>query len=299
LKLSVIIPTCGRREMLRKCLECLIPQLDQLPDEVESIVCDDGSESDTCAMIKADFPIVRWHEGPKRGPAANRNLGAAAARGEWLIFLDDDCIPAKDFLAAYTRAIGSLKDRRAALEGVTASPERPSLLWEAPHNLNGGVLISCNFAIRRDEFEKFGKFDERFPVAAFEDTEFAARFAAFGGKTVFVKDALVEHPLRPIPSAKKLALRWEGKVIMSLDYGASSTHVMLRLPWHVLRVIQSRFRGRNCSLANVHAALIFACEWLLVCWWMRGWMRSYKECGRSQFWKKHFTCHPVLPKYGF
>ena len=59
-------------------------------------------------MVNEEFPMVRWNEGPRRGPAANRNFGARVADGEWLIFLDDDCNPRPGFLAAYLKANGAL-----------------------------------------------------------------------------------------------------------------------------------------------------------------------------------------------
>ena len=49
----------------------------------EIIVADDGRTSTAEAMIHQRFPWVRWVQGPGIGPAANRNAGAAVARGVW------------------------------------------------------------------------------------------------------------------------------------------------------------------------------------------------------------------------
>ena len=296
-RLSIIIPTCNRMQLLAGCLEALQPQV-ATARGIEVIICDDGADHTTREMVSREFPKIFWLQGPRRGPAANRNIGACAARGEWLIFLDDDCLPSKSYLSAYIDAIGAFPQSGTAFEGATISPPLPSLLWEAPHNPNGGILISCNFAIQKSHFFALGKFDERYPLY-FEDTEFYSRLLASGGKTIFIKQALVEHPLRPVPGPSKLASRWEGKAIISLDYGAPPLYVMFRLPWHALWVIQSRFRARPLSMDNIRAAFLFACEWLLVCRKTPGWVKKHARRPRSGFWKRHFATSDVIPKYGF
>lgn len=297
---SLIIPTCHRPELLRECLNRLEVPSVAGKNGFEVIVTDDSRDDKTLRMVEQDFPRVRHVRGPRRGPASNRNAGASAATGEWLIFLDDDCLPAPDFLAAYVDAMDDFSGGLTALEGPTirqAPP--PSLLWEAPHNPEGGTLISCNFAMRKEQFLQAGRFDERYPGAAFEDTEFAARFQAKGGRVVFVPGALVHHPLRPCPEARKLAHRWEGKVIFALDQGAPAALVFFRLPWHVLRVIQSRFRKQPWSGENLRAAGRFTLEWLQVCWLTPGWVRKWAGRPRDGFWRDQLERRGPVPKYGF
>jgi len=105
--LSIVIPTCNRPELLRLCLDSLLPQVQQSGNAVEVIVTDDSREGETLEMLEAEFAgtSVRRVLGPRRGPAANRNHGAAEATGEWVLFLDDDCIPSDGFLRAYLRDI--------------------------------------------------------------------------------------------------------------------------------------------------------------------------------------------------
>src|SRR5476651_360766 len=104
--LSVIIPTFKRRETLSICLKHLAPEIQNLsPDLFEVIVTDDAPPTDPRDSFSQDYPWVRHNRGPQKGPAANRNSGAKSARGEWLIFLDDDCLPEPAFLSAYAEAI--------------------------------------------------------------------------------------------------------------------------------------------------------------------------------------------------
>jgi len=214
---SIIIPTCHRNDDLAKCLERLAPGRQtggELINEerrkaldleaavsgeetigftYEVIVTDDGRDSTAQAMIAARFPWARWVEGPKRGPASNRNNGARNANGEWLVFTDDDCMPAPDWLAAYAASLQGYE----VLEGRTrAYGLRTRLDEECPTNEYGGYLWSCNFAINSLLYEKLGGFDERFPAPAMEDVEFHTRIRKLGLRPKFIQDALVLHPWR-------------------------------------------------------------------------------------------------------
>lgn len=296
---SVIIPTCQRPKELRHCLETLLVQLP--PDQnVEVLVCDDSADDRTKDLVAAEFPRVKRLPGPRRGPAKNRNAGARAATGDWLIFLDDDCEPRPDFLSAYLKVMNTMPlDETVALEGATHRiGTDESLLTEAPHNPNGGCLISCNFAIPRNIFLKSNGFDERFPMAVFEDTEFAARLQVSGGRIVFVRDAAVDHPLRPGAPAEKLARRWEARVISTYDFGGTTAQVAYRLPRHILLVILSRFRGKKWSMDNFKAAFVFMKEYLLVLWMMPGWLQKYRGEPRSPFWVEQEKLGKTPPKLG-
>jgi len=296
---TLIIPTCQRPKELASCLSSVLGQV-PAAREIEVLVCDDGRGEECRSLLDANFPGVRRIEGPHRGPAANRNTGARAASGEWLIFLDDDCEPRAGFLRAYLAAFDSHSpEENIAFEGATHRiGSADSLLTEAPHNPNGGALISCNFAISRRAFLEAGAFDERFPMAAFEDTEFAARWELSGGRVVFLSAAAVDHPLRPAPPAGKLARRWEARVISTYDFGGTTYQVAWKLPRHILLVILSRFRGKGWSLDNLKAAFVFGAEFLIVLRLMPGWLLKYHAAPRSAFWVEQEKLGRTPPKFG-
>ncbi|WP_114751771.1 glycosyltransferase family 2 protein [Pleomorphovibrio marinus] len=194
--LSVIIPTCHRNDLLALCLNKLAPGNQSLPfNNYEVIVSDDGIESTAEAMIMDDYPWVKWIEGPKKGPAANRNNGANCSCGEWLVFTDDDCLPEKEWLKSYQKQIYS-NHYLYVLEGRTIA-DRPQNRFDeqAPLNLVGNKLWSCNFAIKRDLFLKLNGFDDSFPFAAMEDVDFYTRVLKHTS-THFVPEAIVIHPWR-------------------------------------------------------------------------------------------------------
>ena len=157
------------------------------------IVSDDG-RTNGARRVVAEFPAVQWMQGPRRGPAANRNCGARQAKGEWLVFLDDDCLPDAGWLAGYREA--AAKDVEV-LEGRTECPLEDGFeFYEIVENLRGGAFWSCNLAVRRARFEELGGFDEDFTRACAEDMEFAWRMRKRGLRSKFVPGALVLHPPR-------------------------------------------------------------------------------------------------------
>ncbi|TWU59566.1 GalNAc(5)-diNAcBac-PP-undecaprenol beta-1,3-glucosyltransferase [Crateriforma conspicua] len=192
--ISVIIPTCHRNDDLAACLERLVPGRQSLSfDHYEVIVSDDGRDSTAESLIADRYPFAQWVKGPQRGPAANRNAGASCANGEWLVFVDDDCVPSSKWLGAYaanTEGSDILEGMTSAIGSQTRFDE------ECPINESGGALWSCNFAIRRNAFFALGGFNENFPAAAMEDVELNYRVNQMQIARTFISDAVVLHPWR-------------------------------------------------------------------------------------------------------
>ena len=145
-------------------------------------------------------------EGPKRGPAANRNNGAGNANSKWLIFIDDDCIPDMNLLQVYQEAMLNFPECEA-FEGAIL-PDDWNLLKkdmaECPVNTEGGVFWSANIMIRRELFIKIGGFDHKFKIAAQEDQDIYLRLKKYTDVT-FLKSCIVTHPVRVISLKKKIS----------------------------------------------------------------------------------------------
>ena len=195
--ISVVIPTCDRPDALRACLRQLQPAVQAYPAEDYELVVSDDGRSAPATSLAPEFPAVTWVAGPRRGPAANRNAGARAARGDILVFLDDDCLPQPGLLAAYAAAFAD-SAVRAAEGRIRADRASRRMDEEAPINETGGVFWSCNIAINRAFFVSIGGFDERFRHAAMEDVEIRERILRTGAVIPFLPAALVIHPLRPM-----------------------------------------------------------------------------------------------------
>lgn len=194
---SVVVPTCRRPDLLASCLSRLAPDQQRCPQGgYEVIVTDDGREPVSRPVIGPHASWARWVAGPGRGPAANRNGGASQARGSWIVFLDDDCLPDPGWLCAYAEAIHQHPEC-AAFEGRVYAPRPKAHVGEfAPLNETGGFLWSCNFAIQAQLFRELGGFDERFLHAAMEDVDLGYRLKQRHLEFRFVAQAAVCHPWR-------------------------------------------------------------------------------------------------------
>jgi peptidoglycan/xylan/chitin deacetylase (PgdA/CDA1 family) len=93
IRLSVVIPTFNRRHVLERTLPLLLAQ-DFLPEDYELIYVLDGSTDGTAGMLRALKPqcSLQVLEQPNQGPSAARNKGVQAARGDLVLFLDDDIL---------------------------------------------------------------------------------------------------------------------------------------------------------------------------------------------------------------
>jgi GT2 family glycosyltransferase len=235
--ISVVIPTRDRNETLARCLDRLAAGAQTLPhDQYEVIVSDDSAQSAARELVLERYPWARWVAGPRRGPAANRNSGARAARGEWLAFTDDDCLPETGWLAAFVAAFNPDEKALEVLEGrTTCRAGLRSPRQTAPLNLSGGVLWSCNFALRRAAFDHVGGFDERYPFAHMEDADLRARLQKAGFMIHFVPEAEIDHPPRPLPWGTKLARVHESSVLHMVLHGPRRG-----LPWYLVNQTRAR-----------------------------------------------------------
>ena len=195
---SVIIPTCNRSHLLCNCLDLLfISRQEEMTIDYEVIITDDSIGNEARSMIETRYKWAKWVEGPKRGPAANRNNGVKFAKGEWLIFIDDDCLPDKNILNIYHNAVLANKNVTVFEGCIKANRNQQSLIEESPINESGGCLWSCNFMINKKLFlETLNGFDEKFPYATMEDVDLHYRLKKLHVSCFFLKDALVIHPWR-------------------------------------------------------------------------------------------------------
>jgi GT2 family glycosyltransferase len=211
---SVVIPTYNRNEMLIKCLDALAPGTQTLDFSLyEVIVTDDEKENNTKKLISEFYSWVKWVQGPGKGPAANRNNGARNTNGQWLIFMDDDCIPDSNCLVAYREAMKNYPSIEVFEGRIYVNKPRKSLAEISPINENGGKLWSCNFAIKKSLFYENNGFNEKFQYPAMEDVEFHYRLKKKGSKIIFLKEAGVMHPWRHKGGWKKLTTHVESTLV--------------------------------------------------------------------------------------
>lgn len=205
MRFSIIIPTHARPKRLNQCLAGLAA-VDYPRDRFEVIVVDDASPDSVDDVVDAFVgPLqVRLLKQAKAGPGMARNLAAQHARGEWLGFLDDDCVPDRDWLKNIDRA--AALSPGAMLGGGTANACRDNIFAELNHVLLSEVrewlrnharslhfFPSNNLFLPAADFQKMGGFDSHFHLAGGEDRELCARWLAVGGQMLEVPDAKIQH----------------------------------------------------------------------------------------------------------
>jgi glycosyltransferase involved in cell wall biosynthesis len=198
MQFSIIIPTYQRNDLLALCLQRLQPGAQTLEANLyEVIVTDDAADPATQQLLHSQFPWATYTAGPQRGPAANRNHGASLARGQWLVFTDDDCLPDANWLQAYANAIAQHPNTKA-FEGAILPDDWVLLkkdMAECPVNTEGGCFWSANIMVCKDLFFNLGGFDESFPIAAMEDKDIYKRIKNFTD-VLFLSSSVVIHPVR-------------------------------------------------------------------------------------------------------
>jgi glycosyltransferase involved in cell wall biosynthesis len=215
--LSLIISTHNRRALLLRLLDALAKQEGSRPFEV--IVVADGCSDDTASVARAaavpfSLSVI---EQPQSGLAAARNRGAADARGDLLLFSDDDIVPAPDFLGRMAEAFDDASVD-VVLPIVRVADWVPDVLlareqrgWDAhgARVMAGGAptMDDIHFActgVRRTCFEALGGFDATFTQGGAwgrEDAEFAYRVLRNGHRVLSRPDLVVDSDCVTDPAA--------------------------------------------------------------------------------------------------
>jgi HAD superfamily hydrolase (TIGR01662 family) len=193
---SVVVPTIGRPS-LEVLIDVLTAGAGPVPEEI--IVVDDrpGPDQGPPARLPPDVRVVR---SGGRGPAAARNAGWRAATADWIVFLDDDVVPAPGWRSQVAADLAGLPAEVAGSQGTVEVPlpagRRPTDWERNTAALAGAAWITADMAYRRTALAETGGFDERFRRAYREDADLALRVGAAGHRLV-KGNRLVTHPVRP------------------------------------------------------------------------------------------------------
>jgi glycosyltransferase involved in cell wall biosynthesis len=214
--ISVVVSTYDWPEALTLVLEGLANQTDK---NFEVIVADDGSDRRTAEVIAAARvkPVHVWREHQGFRLAEIRNRAILASKGEYVIFLDGDCIPRRNFVAEHRRmaepGCAVQGDRMMVRQKLTQrilteklSAGNWSLLTWCMHRLHkrvnriapmitlplgplrmrtrqtGENAVGCNQAIWRRDLDKIDGFDASFIGWGWEDSDVLARLLHAGVK---------------------------------------------------------------------------------------------------------------------
>jgi glycosyltransferase involved in cell wall biosynthesis len=217
--LSIIVTTYNRPDALRAVLASLAAQTDTA---FEVLVADDGSRQETAVAVAEaaiDFLVSLvhlWQSDTGFRAAAARNLAVAASRGDYLVFVDGDCVLRPDFVARHralaeagwfvagNRVLLSQDFTAKALQTPLVALHGDSRLSWLGRRFSGAInrwlplcflpgngwrkrqpqrwqgARTCNLALWRSDFDAINGFDEAFQGWGHEDADLAIRLLHAG-----------------------------------------------------------------------------------------------------------------------
>jgi GT2 family glycosyltransferase/SAM-dependent methyltransferase/thioredoxin-like negative regulator of GroEL len=219
---SIIIPVWNRRDLTEQCLVRLAAVTDGC--EYEVIIVDNGSTDTTSEFLgtlSGDVRIIRNEE--NLGFAVACNQGARVAKGQYLVFLNNDTVPVQGWLKALVQEVET-----SPAVAVVGS----KLLYEDGTIQHGGVAFSWLYGtayhmylrvsadapmvnrrrelqavtaacmlVRREAFESIGGFDEGFRNG-FEDVDLCLKIRDRGGRVVYQPKSTLYHLESQTPGRK-------------------------------------------------------------------------------------------------
>lgn len=171
MRISVIIPTYNRRELLYRALDSVLSQ-SYTPDEI--IVIDDGSSDNTDKMIAHEYPNIKYIYQPHAGVSSARNHGISISQNPWIAFLDSDDKWHKNKLKIQTLLLTANPEYKICHSNEIWFKHDKKINQHKKHRKQGGyIFIKClplcvispsSVVIHRDIFESIGTFNESLPA---------------------------------------------------------------------------------------------------------------------------------------
>jgi glycosyltransferase involved in cell wall biosynthesis len=212
MKISIVVPAYNEEKLIAESLRCIQQAargFDSRKWETEIIVCDNNSSDATAGLARAAGASVVFE--PVNQIARARNTGAAAAGGDWLVFVDADSRPTAEL---FSEAAAHIESGRCLAGGCTIRLDERQFvadvvtgMWNLVSRVNkwaAGSFIFCH----AEAFRKVGGFSEE--LFASEEIDLSKRLKALArrsGKKIVI---LRRHPL--LTSARKLRLYSRGEL---------------------------------------------------------------------------------------
>jgi glycosyltransferase involved in cell wall biosynthesis len=217
---TVVICTHNRPFILERCLQAL----QNVECEAVSIIIVDSAPTSNAAWILSQRYQTDYVVSPMSGLSRARNIGARAARGDIIAFLDDDMVPHRGWLAALVerfvddrvaavtgpvlplqaREVGA-DELRQMIEACSCGPSAFEIRLDSPswfERANFGGVGDGNFALRRDAFGRGVEFEEGLgrgeTIDSGEEHYLFFRLVALRYRVNYEPRAIVFHPVSPL-----------------------------------------------------------------------------------------------------
>ncbi|MBK8987153.1 MAG: glycosyltransferase family 2 protein [Chloroflexi bacterium] len=208
MKISVIIPVWNGAAVLPGCLEALAAHAD---DSLQEIICVNNASTDDSANIVAQFALVHLLDQPVNlGFAGGVNVGLAAAQGDVLVLLNQDCLVHAGWLTAVTTTFtqyktcgvvgGIIYNEDGAIDHTGAHISQPEgygvhetavRSTDTPYPVE--YVTGALFAIRRQAWQDIGPLDDAFYPGYFEESDYCYRARRLGYQSLCAPGVQATH----------------------------------------------------------------------------------------------------------
>lgn len=209
---SIVIPVHGHARLTERCLRALVRH--SPPTEYEVIVVDDASRDRTPEALAAVEGLTVVRNETNVGFVETCNRGAAAGRGEFLVFLNNDTEVQEGWLDALLDAarsaggVGAVGSKLVYPDGRLQ--EAGGVVWSDGSGMNAGAggdpnapeysyrrevdyCSAASLLVRRDLWEELGGFDVAFSPGYYEDTDLCMALRSRGYRTLYEPASVVVH----------------------------------------------------------------------------------------------------------
>lgn len=219
-KTSIIICTYNRHDSLKDALDHLL-KLCANQQNYEIIIVDNNSKDNTKELVilytKKFNGKLKYFFEPKKGMPYARNAGINEAKGEIVVFIDDDSLVQERWLENLIKpyidnpkigAVGGRVIDKTEIKYQTNEQKVGALSREGKQICNFGLdtkqiievdwITGCNMSFRREALLKTGGFDPGYTgTGSFEEVDMSTRIRKFGYIILFNPEAAVIHTLAP------------------------------------------------------------------------------------------------------
>jgi glycosyltransferase involved in cell wall biosynthesis len=239
-RFSVIVPVFNCKAQLRACFDSLMAAAKKYGN-AEVIAVDNGSTDGSYEILTTEYPDATVLQYPELSIAALRNRGVQAASGEYLTFIDADCVIFPEY---FDQARATLSDSRVTATGSMCGVPESSTWVERTwydlnsHSRNGLVkyVNSGNFVVRRQPFLAVGGFNETLTTG--EDTELGQRLRG-NGFSIYENHQVRAIHLRNSKTLGEFFRRnaWHGQGLLIASSGSWLNRPLLMTCGHLFLIL--------------------------------------------------------------
>ncbi len=219
---TIVFLVYNRRDELRTSLHQMLVESDYDRERIDVIVVDNASTDSSAEMVREEFPQVQLIARQQNVGVSGWNDGFAAARGEFVLALDDDCYLPPDGLR---RAIDAARERRADLVSFkvisTFDPER---VFTDEYRTGLFMFWGCAILMRRRVLDVLGGYDPEIFVWA-NELEFTIRFFDHGFRHLHFPEVVAQH-MKGLPTDENVPVNWRPYLLNARHWGYISAKLL-------------------------------------------------------------------------